>query len=209
MMLSSADLPGDAARCRQLGVAVYLTKPLKQSELLDAILKVLGAPAVDGEQAAPADEQPIGEAVRPLCVLVAEDNVVNQTLAVRWLEKRGHTVLLVTNGREAVEAVAQYAFDLVLMDVQMPEMDGLEATAIIRQREQTNGGARLPIIAMTAHAMKGDAERCLAAGMDGYVAKPIQTGTLFSVIDSVVHGRTVVHSDTTGTVPGPAATQGQ
>ncbi len=209
MMLSSADLPGDAARCRQLGVAVYLTKPLKQSELLDAILKALGAPAVDGEQAAPADEQPIGEAARPLRVLVAEDNVVNQTLAVRLLEKRGHTVLLVTNGRDAVEAVAQYAFDLVLMDVQMPEMDGFEATVIIRQREQTNGGTRLPIIAMTAHAMKGDAERCLAAGMDGYIAKPIQTGTLFSVIDSVVHGRTVVHPHTTGTVPGPAATQGQ
>jgi PAS domain S-box-containing protein len=209
MMLSSADLPGDAARCRQLGVAAYLAKPIKQSELLNTILRVMGAPAVEAEQAELAGEELIGEAVHPLHILVVEDNLVNQKVAVRLLEKCGHTVLLVTNGRDAVDAVAQYEFDLVLMDVQMPEMDGFEATALIRQREQTNGCVRLPIIAMTAHAMEGDAERCLAAGMDAYVAKPIHSGVLLSVIDRVAHGRTAAHPETTGTVPGPVATQGQ
>jgi CheY-like chemotaxis protein len=208
MMLSSADLPGDAARCRQLGVAAYLAKPIKQSELLNTILRVLGAPAVEAEQAASADEQLIGKAVRPLRVLVVEDNLVNQKVAVRLLEHGGHTVLLATNGREAVDVVARYEFDVVLMDVQMPEMDGFEATAAIRERERTNG-AHLPIIAMTADAMKGDAERCLAAGMDAYIAKPIHSSTLFNVIGRVVAEHTAVHPDSDETAPAPASTQAQ
>jgi PAS domain S-box-containing protein len=185
MMLSSADLPGDAARCRQLGVAAYLAKPIKQSELLNTILRVLGTSAVEAEQAARADEPQIGETGRPLRILVVEDNLINQKFAVRLLERCGHTVLLATNGRQAVDVVARYELDVVLMDVQMPEMDGFEATAAIREHERTNG-AHLPIIAMTADAMKGDAERCLAAGMDGYIAKPIHSSTLFSLIDRVV-----------------------
>jgi two-component system sensor histidine kinase/response regulator len=185
MMLSSADLPGDAARCRQLGVAAYLSKPIKQSELLNTILRVLGTSAVEAEQTARADEPLIGETGRPLRILVVEDNLINQKFAVRLLERCGHTVLLATNGRQAVDVVARYELDVVLMDVQMPEMDGFEATAAIRERERTNG-AHLPIIAMTADAMKGDAERCLAAGMDAYIAKPIHGSTLFSLIDRVV-----------------------
>ena len=208
MMLSSADLPGDAARCRQLGVAAYLAKPIKQSELLNTILRVLGAPAAEAEQAALADEQLIGEAARPLRILVVEDNLVNQKFAVRLLEKCGHTVLMATNGRQAVDVVARYEFDVVLMDVQMPEMDGFEATAAIRERERTNG-AHLPIIAMTADAMKGDAERCLAAGMDAYIAKPIRSSTLFSLIDRVVAEHTAVHPDSDETASAPASAQAQ
>jgi CheY-like chemotaxis protein len=119
-------------------------------------------------------------------VLLAEDNPVNQKLAVRLLEKLGHAVVLANNGREAVEAVGREAFDVVLMDVQMPEMGGLEATAAIREGE-AGGGRRLPIIALTAHAMKGDRERCLAAGMDGYVSKPIRREDLVREIDAVLN----------------------
>jgi signal transduction histidine kinase/CheY-like chemotaxis protein len=187
MMLSSADLTGEAARCRELGVASFLTKPIRQSELLDAIRLALGSvtlaeprPAISLESSLPSP--------RHLHVLLAEDNAVNQRLAVRLLEKRGHTVVVANNGREALAAFANDAFDLVLMDVQMPEMDGFEATAQIRQRETqepTPVRCHTPIVAMTAHAMQGDEERCLAAGMDGYVAKPIQTKQLFAIIDSV------------------------
>jgi CheY-like chemotaxis protein len=119
-----------------------------------------------------------------LNILVAEDNSVNQVLAVRLLEKRGHTVTVVSGGRQALEAVAAQQFDLVLMDVEMPEMDGLQATVAIRAREKSTG-QHLPIIAMTAHAMKGDKERCLGAGMDAYVAKPIHTPELFETIESI------------------------
>jgi len=188
MMLSSAGLTGEAARCRELGVASFLTKPIRQSELLDAIRLALGSvtlaeprPAVSLESSLPPP--------RHLHVLLAEDNAVNQRLAVRLLEKRGHTVVVAHNGREALAAVANDAFDLVLMDVQMPEMDGFEATAQIRRREAQGPAPvrrRIPIIAMTAHAMQGDEERCLALGMDGYVAKPIQTKQLFAIIDSVI-----------------------
>jgi CheY-like chemotaxis protein len=122
---------------------------------------------------------------RPLRVLLAEDNVVNQKLALRLLEKRGHIVLVANNGRDALAAIKQYQFDVVLMDVQMPEMGGFEATAAIRAGER-DGGAHLPIVAMTAHAMKGDEERCLAAGMDGYVSKPIHVERLMEVIHHVV-----------------------
>jgi CheY-like chemotaxis protein len=125
-------------------------------------------------------------AARRLRVLVAEDNPVNQKLAQHLLERRGHTPILVTNGREASTALLVDAFDLVLMDLQMPEMDGFEATAAIRARERAGGHARVPIVAFTAHAMHGDRQRCLDADMDGYVAKPIKPVELFEVIDRVM-----------------------
>jgi two-component system sensor histidine kinase/response regulator len=180
MMLSSAGRRSDAARCRKMGLAAYLTKPVRQSELLDAITTAVGgAPAVAARAPAAARLAP----ARPLRVLVAEDHPVNQKLAVRILEKWGHSVVVVGNGREALAALAHDRFDVALMDVQMPEMGGFEATAAIRRRENGAGLPPLPIIAMTAHAMKGDRERCLAAGMDGYVSKPIQPHLLFEAIE--------------------------
>jgi signal transduction histidine kinase/DNA-binding response OmpR family regulator/HPt (histidine-containing phosphotransfer) domain-containing protein len=190
MMLSSSDHPGDPERCRRLGLARYLTKPVKQSELLDAILDALphqdagatpAAPAAGPAPPAPGSERP-----RPgWRVLLAEDNAVNQKLAVRLLEKQGHAVVVAATGQEVLAQLERQRFDVVLMDVQMPGMDGLEATAAIRARENTSGG-HLPVIAMTAHAMKGDRERCLAAGMDDYVSKPVQARELFEVMARVV-----------------------
>jgi two-component system sensor histidine kinase/response regulator len=121
-------------------------------------------------------------------ILPAEDNTVNQRLAARWLEKRGHHVVVAGNGREALEALAKESFDLVLMDVQMPEMDGMEATAAIREKEK-GSGSRQPIIALTAHAMKGDREKCLAGGMDGYLTKPIRPQELDDIIEDYVTRR--------------------
>jgi CheY-like chemotaxis protein len=185
MMLTSAGQRGDAARCRELGVAAYLTKPVARAELLKAIQNVLGLRTQAVEQPRLVTRHALREARRSLRVLLAEDNAVNQKLASRLLEKRGHRVAVVSNGREALEALAKQSFDLVLMDVQMPEMDGFGATAAIRSRE--NGtGVHIPIIAMTAHAMTGDRERCLAAGMDAYVSKPIQAKELFEAIEELV-----------------------
>jgi CheY-like chemotaxis protein len=132
-----------------------------------------------------ASRQSAGDAPHSLRILLAEDNPVNQMLATRLLEKHGHRVALARNGREALEQIAAQAFDVVLMDVQMPELDGFEATAAIREREKTTGG-HLPIVAMTAHAMQSDHQRCLAAGMDGYVSKPININQLVSVVESVL-----------------------
>jgi CheY-like chemotaxis protein len=185
MMLSSADLTGEAARCRELGLEAFLPKPVKPLELLEAIQKALGTSVKDTAQQVAAGQSLVDQMSRPLRILLAEDNLVNQKLVIRLLEKRGHTVLLVTNGREAVDAVAAYDFDLVLMDVQMPKLDGFEATAAVRERERSTGG-HLPIIAMTAHAMKGDDERCLQAGMDAYVSKPIGVRDLLQAIASVM-----------------------
>ena len=183
LMLSSAGQPIDSARCRELGIARCLTKPVKQSELLDAILKSLSTQVPD-ELAA---ELPIlaPRTRRPLRVLLAEDGLVNQQVAVGLLEVHGHTVLIANNGKEAVEALEKEPFDVVLMDVQMPEMDGMEATAAIRRKEQTTG-RHVPIIAMTAHAMKGDRERCLEAGMDGYLSKPIEPNTLYEALEQIL-----------------------
>ena len=183
MMLSSADRREDTVRCRELGVANYLVKPIRQSDLLRALTSVVGAPA--GSPAAAAKRsRSLKACERPLRVLLAEDNAVNQKLAVRLLEKRGHQVQLVENGRQAVDAVRRQSFDVVLMDVQMPEMDGFAATAAIREAEQ-GSNRHLPIIAMTAHAMKGDRERCLEAGMDGYVSKPLTPEELFRTIENI------------------------
>ncbi len=197
MMLSSADRHEDAAHCRQLGLAAYLTKPVRQSELLGTIMTAL-APREHLEApfaAAPADV--VVTARRRLHLLLAEDNAVNQKLAIRLLEKRGHSVRVANHGREVLEAlyppnssgstVKAEWFDAVLMDVQMPEMDGFESTAAIRMLENATG-THVPIVAMTAHAMKGDRERCLEAGMDGYVSKPLQPQELFEVVESLATG---------------------
>jgi PAS domain S-box-containing protein len=182
LMLSSAGRPDDAARCRRIGVTTYLTKPVKQSELLDAILMARHEAAGEPQR---HTLSPVAVTRRRLHVLLAEDNVVNQRLAVRLLEKAGHAVTVVGNGRDAVAAAERQPFDLVLMDVQMPEMGGFEATAAIREREKAGGG-HVPIVAMTAHAMKGDRERCLAAGMDDYVSKPVRAEELFGAVARAV-----------------------
>jgi CheY-like chemotaxis protein/anti-sigma regulatory factor (Ser/Thr protein kinase) len=184
MMLTSSGQRGDAARCRELGIAAYLVKPIVQSQLLDAILNVLGT---RGDKAHPAPlvtRHSLREGHRSLRVLLAEDNAVNQVLASRLLERHGHTVVVAGDGRKALEALEKQKFDLVVMDVSMPEMDGFEAAAAIRAREEGTG-AHIPIIAMTAHAMKGDRERCLAAGMDAYVSKPIQASELIQAIKTL------------------------
>ena len=182
MMLSSADHRGDAVRCRELGMAAYLSKPIRQSVLWDAIVSALGMSHVSESRLPPVAAHELGPCPRRLEILLAEDNAVNQKLAVRLLEKRGHAVTVAANGREAVEALKQRPFDAVLMDVQMPELDGFEATALIRQKEAASGG-HIPIIAMTAHALKEDRDRCLAAGMDGYVSKPLQLERLLEAIE--------------------------
>jgi two-component system sensor histidine kinase/response regulator len=185
MLLSGNRHLADTARCRELGVKQCLTKPVGQSELLDAILVALGLGAVEErliESSVRVPEKPRG---RPLNILLSEDNPVNQMLAIRLLEKAGHRVTLASTGREALTAwenAGTPGFDIVLMDIQMPEMDGMEATAAIREREK-NSGKHVPILAMTAHAMRGDKERCLASGMDGYVSKPIHPASLFAEIE--------------------------
>jgi PAS domain S-box-containing protein len=191
MMLTSVGHRGDAVRCQDLGVAAYLLKPIRQSELREAIARVLGAREQKG--AIPLiTRYSLGDAQEPtavLRVLVAEDNAVNQRLASRLLEKRGHRVTVMANGREALEALEKQNYDLILMDVQMPEMDGFETTAAIREKEK-HTGAHIPIIALTAHAMKGDKERCLAAGMNGYLSKPIRPQELDEILETYLAGRT-------------------
>jgi signal transduction histidine kinase/CheY-like chemotaxis protein len=190
MMLTSAGHRGDAARCQELGVSAYLLKPIRQSELREAVAQVLGAREQKG--AIPLitrySLQDAREPSASLRVLLAEDNLVNQRLTTRLLEKRGHYVTVAGNGREAVAALEKESFDLVLMDVQMPEMDGVEATAAIRGMEKGSGN-HLPIVALTAHAMKGDREKCLAGGMDGYLTKPIRPQELDELLESHVARR--------------------
>jgi signal transduction histidine kinase/CheY-like chemotaxis protein len=184
MMLSSAGRAEDARRCRALGVECYVCKPLRRSELLATILRVLGeheALAVCREDRGPAT------APGPLRILLAEDNLINQRVAVRMLEKEGHSVLTASSGREALSALDRGSFDLVLMDLQMPELNGFETVKLIRGQEVISG-RRMPIIALTAHAMNGDRERCLAAGMDGYLSKPIHAADLRGEIARVVGG---------------------
>jgi CheY-like chemotaxis protein len=187
MMLTSAGHRGDAARCQELGISAYLLKPIRQSELREAIARVLDATEQRGEMPL-ITRYSLTDARNParnLRILLAEDNAVNQRLACRMLEKRGHRVVVACSGREAVEAYGKDPFDLLLMDVQMPEMDGFEATAEIR-RIEAGGPSRIPIVALTAHAMKGDRERCLAAGMDGYLAKPIRPEELDELLEHYI-----------------------
>ncbi|MEP7310538.1 MAG: PAS domain S-box protein [Acidobacteriota bacterium] len=187
VMLTSTGQPADAARGRSLRIAGALMKPISQSELREAISAALGMPSDGTRQLHGITRRSAHESRRTLRILLAEDNKVNQVVAARLLGKQGHTVVIAGNGLEALAALDEpgAAFDLILMDVQMPEMDGFEATRIIRAREQSSG-AHLPIIAMTAHAMKGDEERCLAAGMNGYASKPIDIEHLLLTIDRVL-----------------------
>jgi CheY-like chemotaxis protein len=188
VMMVSAGQRGDAARCRELKVAAYLPKPIRQAELREALGMVLAAKERSLPQPPLVTRHSLREG-RPTApkqrVLVVEDNPVNQRLAVRLLSNRGYQVALAGNGLEALAALEKEPFDAVLMDMQMPEMDGFEATAAIRKREQKHGG-HLPVIALTAHAMVGDRERCLAAGADGYVPKPISATQLFETLDELV-----------------------
>ena len=184
MMLTSADRQTDAARCRRLGMAAYLVKPVKADELQIAILAALSGAIRDKRTPAAVrqtDGDGAAQTTKRMRLLLAEDNPVNQRVALHILQKGGHSVLAVGNGREAVDALAREDFDAVLMDVQMPEMDGFEATDAIRTKERITG-QHVPIIAMTAHAMKGDRERCLESGMDDYVAKPVHAAELLRVI---------------------------
>ena len=189
MMLSSSGHHGESVRCRELGVAAYLTKPIQAPDLYDAICRVLNRAVA--EQPRKASARPMGKASRTVRVLLAEDNVVNQRVAVGLLEKRGHEVVVAGNGLEAIAALERASFDVVLMDVQMPEMGGLEATAAIRKREQESGSGHARIIAMTAHAMTGDRERCLAAGMDGYLSKPIDPTMLYATVEQETLGNSI------------------
>jgi signal transduction histidine kinase/DNA-binding response OmpR family regulator len=190
LMLTSAGHRGDAARCKELGVCAYLLKPIRQSELREAIARVLGAKEQKG--AIPLvtrySLQDAREPAGSLRVLIAEDNLVNQRLVTRMLEKRGHFVVVAGNGREAVEALEKESFDLVLMDLQMPVMDGFEATTAIRKKEGDRG-IHVPVVALTAHAMKGDREKCLAGGMDGYLTKPIRPHELDELLGNYLSRR--------------------
>src|SRR5215475_8701344 len=182
ILLTSGSRPSDVARCRELGILDYLSKPIKQSELFDAIVTAMSDRSGKRErhQNTSASIQP---SARSLRVLLAEDNPVNQMLAMRILERLGHKVQVANNGKEVIRLAQEY-FDLILMDVQMPEMDGLEATAAIRVAE-AGTGRHVPIVAMTAHAMKGDREKCLSAGMDGYLSKPIRIDELQQAMSDV------------------------
>ncbi len=181
LMLTSDRQQGDGKRARELGIGAYLIKPARQAELRDAIVRTLD-PKLAWSSVPEAVEAT--ETSRSLRILLAEDNVINQKLASRILDNRGHSVTIAHNGREVLAALAQERFDVVLMDVQMPEIDGFEAAAELRNRELASGG-HTPIVAMTAHAMKGDRERCLNAGMDEYICKPVRPADLFAAIEKV------------------------
>ena len=185
IMLTSADFVGDAARCRELGIKAYLPKPVKRSELHHVIKTVMGSHERFAENQTLVTPDAFRETPGRLKILVAEDNAVNSLLATRLLQKRGHAVVMAETGTAALEMMSQQDFDLVLMDVQMPEISGLEVTREIRKREESTG-QHVPIIAMTAHAMVGDKESCLKAGMDDYVAKPLQPKELFAIIETLL-----------------------
>ena len=184
MMLTSAGRAGDGARCRQAGISAYMSKPISQRELLEGVCALLQR-TPEKKAEALVTRHTLREQRKRRRVLVAEDNLVNQTLALRVLEKRGYEVTVAGDGQAALNELQKGSFDVVLMDVEMPVMDGLQATAAIREREKADG-AHTPIIAMTAHALKGDAERFIAGGMDAYVSKPIRTGELFATMDRVL-----------------------
>jgi two-component system sensor histidine kinase/response regulator len=184
IMLTSGGQRGDGQRCKELGIAAYLIKPVLQSDLLETMLRVLGPRPGAAEPMQLITRHTLREGRTPLRVLLAEDNQVNQRLAVRLLEKEGHSVVVAGDGVKALEALETHQFDLILMDVQMPLMDGVETTAAIRKRE-AGIGTHIPIVAMTAHAMAGDRQRFLSLGMDGYVSKPIHSRDLYDAIENV------------------------
>jgi CheY-like chemotaxis protein len=181
VLMTTPGSPIDTSVVEAVGIVERISKPFSPSELLACLQRAL---------ATPKDAAPVAAPVRPAApthgarrILLAEDNPVNQRVAQRMLEKLGHTVVVAANGREAIEALETARFDAVLMDMQMPEMDGLQATAVIRAREADQALARVPIIALTANAMKGDRERCLASGMDAYLSKPIKSSELKDALD--------------------------
>jgi len=196
VMLTSGGRPGDVARCRQLEVNGHLIKPAKQSELFDVVVEALGA----DPGKAPSTPEPLEEQTASMNILLAEDSKVNQKLAIGLLEKKGHRVSVAENGKEALFAIDNGDFDLVLMDVQMPEMDGLEATTLLRQKEG-DAAKGIPVIAMTAHAVKGDRELCISAGMNDYIAKPIRSAELYEKIAQYAP------TPTNNATPEPTATQ--
>jgi PAS domain S-box-containing protein len=191
MMLSSGARRGEMSRFRELGLFAYLVKPVRQGELRDAMARALDRrdPQSPLKQVPAALERRVAKPAAALHVLLAEDNTVNQRLASRLLEKRGHRVTIASNGQEALNLLERTSFDLVLMDVQMPLLDGLEATKLIRQREKETGEHQ-PVVALTAHAVKGDEERCKEAGMDGYLAKPIRPPELDAVLETYMEMHT-------------------
>jgi CheY-like chemotaxis protein/HPt (histidine-containing phosphotransfer) domain-containing protein len=188
VMLTSSGERGHASRCLQLGIAAYLLKPVKQSELLFTLSRVLKGSVSDQNRPSLITRHSIRESKRRLNILLAEDNAVNQKLATKMLERMGHTVTVACNGREALEILNRANFDLILMDVQMPEMDGLDATRTLRELEKPKG-AHVPVIALTAHAMERDKERCLEAGMDAYISKPITAQDLYETIEHIMQSR--------------------
>ena len=202
IMLTSSSQPGDAKRCREIGLAAYLTKPISQPELFEAVSLALSR--TKKLPSARVPDEPSRGNFGPLRILLAEDNLVNQRLTALLLEKRGHHVTIASNGNHAIAAMERAEFDVVLMDVQMPELNGLEATKTIRRKEMMGSGRHVPIIAMTAHAMKGDRDACLAAGMDGYLSKPIRASDLFKAVEDLLAGRH--QTPVVRPAPGPAGT---
>jgi CheY-like chemotaxis protein len=202
MMLTSSEYHGDAVRCRKLGIAAYLVKPIRKSELLSAILTVLERQPVSPPELVTQATLKTRPSLR---VLIAEDNAINQVLIVRLLEKMGHVPKTVENGLQALEALKREPFDLVLMDVQMPDMDGFSATRTIRESERNLSG-RIPIIALTAHEMKGDEEDCLAAGMDGYLSKPISSQRLEEALTLIFSDESKYEQAISGPDPGLQST---
>ncbi len=200
-LMVMVDQPGDGTRCRELGITHWLTKPIKQSTLLDSIVKAFAIESQMGDELVQNPAPPIDGTRRKLHILVAEDNPINQRLVTGLLAKRGHTTESAQDGRQAVAWLDNETFDLVLMDVQMPGMDGFEATAAIRDKERS-GEARLPIVAMTANAMKGDRERCLEAGMDAYLSKPLRAQELYKVVEGAADSprESVERSDQPGEI---------
>jgi signal transduction histidine kinase/CheY-like chemotaxis protein len=205
MMLTSGGHRGDALRCKELGVNAYLLKPVRQNELRLAIINALNI-ALEHKHTEVRSGPSMRLAYCPLQILIAEDNAVNQLLLTRVLEKRGHQVSVVGNGREALSAMVERDFDLVFMDVQMPIMDGLEATEALRETAKDKL-KRQPVIALTAHAMKGDSEKCIAAGMDGYLTKPIRTPELDAILQTYMDRRMLQAPEVVCTVdPGSSGT---
>jgi PAS domain S-box-containing protein len=206
MMVASGDWQADITHCREVGLSLYVTKPIKKSELQRALLIALGKePSFAGADTTGAKLRGFGASTGALRlprlrILLADDNAFNQKVAVIKLEKHGHNVRVAGSGQAALTALEQNDFDLVLMDVQMPDMDGLEVTSIVREREKQTG-KRIPIVAMTAHAMRGDRERALAAGMDGYVTKPIQDQALWDAIAAVLPPELVANAQRPGPEP--------
>jgi signal transduction histidine kinase len=203
MMLTSVAQAEDAELCRKLGIGPYVIKPVSESELFNAMMSLRGSRTrARARMEVARDSEYSGSRLH---ILVAEDNSVNQEVAQQMLQKRGYAVTIASSGREAVKLVADSpTYDLILMDIQMPEMDGFQATAAIRALEK-NGIPHIPIVAMTAHAMKGDRERCIEAGMDGYISKPVQSRVLYETIQAAIKSRSAVARQQVAALAQPAA----